>query len=123
MPKDTVTFVVMVHDMDPRVNKANNDTMHWMVWNIPANVTQLPEGVSPAQLPEGAVQLSNNNRTGYLPFCMPLGAQHHYLFEVYAIDQKLDLPATADRFDVAKAIDGHILDHGVLIGHWHRPLP
>jgi Raf kinase inhibitor-like YbhB/YbcL family protein len=123
VPKDTASLVLMFHDMDPRVDKGNNDTMHWLVWNIPANVTALPEGMTPAQSPEGTLQLSSNNRTGYFGPCMPFGSHHHYLLEVYAMDQKLDVPATGTRTDIFKAMDGHILDHALMLAYWRRPIP
>ena len=45
---------------------------------------------------------------------------HHYVFDLFALDGKLDLPATATRADVEKAIDGHIIGHAVLVGLFNR---
>lgn len=122
MPDGTVSFVVMFHDMDPRVNKANNDTLHWMVWNIPSTVSSLPEGMTAAQLPEGAHQ-GGIGRGAYGGPCMPPGGRpHHYLFEVYGLDKKLEIGAGGTRAEIDKAMDGHILDYAMMIVHWERPL-
>ena len=48
------------------------------------------------------------------------GPYHHYTFELFALDTKLDLTPDATRADVLKAIDGHILGKAVLIGRFHR---
>ena len=50
----------------------------------------------------------------------PAGPSHHYAFELYAVDQKLDLPLTATRADVMKALDGHISAHAALIVPYHQ---
>ena len=49
------------------------------------------------------------------------GPMHHYTFELFALDTKLELTADATRDDVLKAIDGHILGKGVLVGRFKRP--
>jgi phosphatidylethanolamine-binding protein (PEBP) family uncharacterized protein len=49
-----------------------------------------------------------------------VGPHHHYTFELFALDTKLDLGPDATRADVLKAIDGHILGKGVVVGRFHR---
>ena len=125
-PRDTASFVLIVHDMEPRPRKANDDILHWMVWNIPASATKLPEAISNTtqQLPDGSFQTNGNpgqgGIAGYRPPCPPAGPSHHYAFEVYAIDQPIDLPLTATRADVLKAIDGHISAHAALVVPYHQ---
>ena len=125
-PRDTISFVVITHDMEPRPRKGVDDILHWMVWNIPATATQLPEAVASntQQLPDGSTQTNGNpgqgGNSGYRPPCPPAGPSHHYAFELYAVDQKLDLPPTATRADVMKAIDGHISAHAALIVPYHQ---
>ena len=125
-PRDTAGFVLIVHDMEPRPRKGLDDILHWMVWNIPATATQIPEAVSSStqQLPDGSMQTNGNpgqgGNTGYRPPCPPAGPSHHYAFELFAVDQKLDLPGTATRADVLKAMDGHILAHAALITPYHQ---
>lgn len=125
-PRDTASFVLIVHDMEPRPRKGLDDILHWMVWNIPATATQIPEAVSSGaqQLPDGSMQTNGNpgqgGNTGYRPPCPPAGPSHHYAFELFAVDQKLDLAGTATRADVLKAMDGHILAHAALITPYHQ---
>ena len=125
-PRDTAGFVLIVHDMEPRPRKGVDDILHWMVWNIPPTATQIPEAVpsSAQQLPDGSMQTNGNpgqgGNTGYRPPCPPAGPSHHYAFELFAVDQKLDLPEAASRGDVMKAMDGHILAHAALIAPYHQ---
>ena len=125
-PRETASFVLIVHDMEPRPHKGIDDILHWMVWNIAPTATQLPEAVptNTQQLPDGSVQTNGNpgqgGNVGYRPPCPPTGPSHHYAFELFSIDQRLDLPETATRTDVMKAIDGHILAHAALIAPYHQ---
>jgi Raf kinase inhibitor-like YbhB/YbcL family protein len=125
-PRDTISFVLITHDMEPRPRKGVDDILHWMVWNIPASASQLPEAVAnnTQQLPDGSLQTNGNpgqgGIAGYRPPCPPAGPSHHYAFELYAVDQKLDLPLTATRADVMKALDGHISAHAALIVPYHQ---
>lgn len=125
-PRDTASFVLIVHDMEPRPRKGVDDILHWMVWNIAPSATQLPEAIpnNTQQLPDGSMQTNGNpgqgGNAGYRPPCPPAGPSHHYAFELFAVDQRLDLPESATRADVLKAIDGHILAHAALIAPYHQ---
>ena len=122
VPKDTVSFVLILHDPDARVHKAPTDVTHWLVFNIPGDATQLPEGVGPeAPLANGALQGANiTGKAGYQGSCAGPGASHHYTFELLALDQKLDLPQGATREQVQDAAKGHVLGSAVYIGLFHR---
>lgn len=120
-PEGTVSFVLIMHDVDVVVGKGTGDNLHWLAFNIPATVTSLPAGVpKEAQLPDGTVQLAQPRGTGFGPPGAPPGPYHHYMFEVWALDSKLALGPTATRADVMKAMDGHVLDKGTLVGRFHR---
>lgn len=127
-PRGTASFTLIVHDMEPRPRKGVDDILHWMVWNMPAGANSLPEGVSAASadLPDGSHQTNGNagqgGNFGYRPPCPPqdVPVAHHYAFELFALDQKLDLPATATRADVMKAMDGHIAGHATLVAPFNR---
>jgi Raf kinase inhibitor-like YbhB/YbcL family protein len=122
VPKGTVSFALIVHDLEPHPHKSSEDILHWIAWNIPGDATRLPEGV-PANpdLPDGMRQGHNiSGAVGYRGPCAPPGIPHHYTFELFALDTKLDLPSSATRADVLKAMDGHIIGHAVLIGLFHR---
>jgi Raf kinase inhibitor-like YbhB/YbcL family protein len=127
-PRGTESFALIVHDMEPRPRKGVDDILHWMVWNMPATANQLPEGVSPAtaDLPDGSHQTNGfagqAGNFGYRPPCPPqdVPVAHHYAFEIFALDQKLDLPAAATRADLLKAMDGHIAGHAALVAPFNR---
>ena len=125
-PAGTVTFVLHVHDMEGARNKTTDDQLHWLVWNIPATVTSLPEGVPMgAQLQNGAYQLSAGGAMYRGPGAPATGPRHHYTFELFALDTKIDVqPGTdpfATRVDVIKAMQGHVLGKAVYVGLFHRP--
>ena len=75
-----------------------------------------------ARLADGTVQAKNvRGAVGYLgPGAPAVGPHHHYTFELFALDTKLELTPDATRAEVLNAIDGHILGKGVLVGRFHR---
>jgi Raf kinase inhibitor-like YbhB/YbcL family protein len=125
-PGGTQSFVLHMHDMDLARNKTTDDQPHWVVWNIPASATGLPEGAPKGtQLPNGAYQISATGQMYRGPGAAATGPQHHYVFELFALDTKLDVQPTADAFEtranVLKAIQGHILGKAVYGGLFRRP--
>ena len=122
VPKGTASFVLILHDADAHIAKAFDDIPHWVVFNIPGDATQLAEGVPPdVPMPDGTMQGKNMmGRPVYQGPCAPPGAPHHYTFELYALDKKLDLPQGASRDDIQKAMDGHVLSGTVYIGLFRR---
>ncbi len=110
-PKTAMSFAVIFHDTDGAPQKSSMDVTHWILWNLPADATSLPASVQPDSSPNGAVQGKNvRGVNGYQPPCPPPGATpHHYIFEMYALDTKLDLPAGSMRADLLKAMDGHVV--------------
>jgi Raf kinase inhibitor-like YbhB/YbcL family protein len=126
VPPGTESFVLLLHDPEPALNKGLMDVTHWMVWNIPATSMGLPEGMAQgAELPDGTRQVSLR-LNGYMGPAAPPGPYHHYTFELYALDTKLDVPrampseAAATRMAVFKAMDGHILGKAELVSRFHR---
>lgn len=116
VPKGTQSFALLLHDPEPRPQKSIIDITHWFIYNIPANATELPEGVPNGDLPSGAKQIKSVRQfPGYFGPCAPPALVHHYTFELYALDTKLDLSADASRADAMKAIDGHILGSAVFV--------
>jgi Raf kinase inhibitor-like YbhB/YbcL family protein len=119
IPKGTASFVVVLHGPDNHPAKGSTDEMFWVLWNVPANATEVPEGLpASAQLPDGSMQAKGGrNVVGYRAACPPAGSgPHHYVFELYAVDQKLDLTPAANRADVMKAIDGHVIGASSYVG-------
>ena len=127
VPMGTVTFALLMHDPDVALQRSTLDVTHWLVWNIPGTSTGLAEGVMPAaELPDGTRQVSLR-AAGYMgPGAPANGPYHHYTFELYALDTKIDVPAgtpqeaAATRAAVMKAIDGHALGKAVIVGRFHQ---
>jgi len=125
-PAGTQSFVLNMHDMEVVRNKTTDDQAHWVVWNIPATATGLPEGVPKgSQLPDGSYQISATGAMYRGPGAPANGPPHHYMFELFAVDTKLDVQPAADAFEtranVLKAIQGHILGKAVYGGLFKRP--
>jgi Raf kinase inhibitor-like YbhB/YbcL family protein len=122
VPKGTVTFALVAHDLDGAPMKGMYDTTHWLLWNIPGSSTQLPEGVPAGpSMPDGTVQGKNvRGVNGFQGPCPPPGKPHHYVFELYALDTKLDVAADAPRGDVMKAMDGHVIGKASYVSSFHR---
>ena len=121
-PAGAVNFAVILHDTDAAPAKGTMDVTHWIFWNIPASSTMVAAGVKPDSSPDGIVQGKNvRNVNGFQPPCPPPGATpHHYIFELYALDAKLDLPAGSARADLLKAMDGHVIGKATYVGLFGR---
>lgn len=95
--------------------------VHWVIFNIPASLNGLEEDV-PADkiLPSGIIQGTNDfRRIGYGGPCPPSGI-HRYFFKIYALDTNLELPPGATKTQLQRAMEGHILAQGELIGRYGR---
>jgi Raf kinase inhibitor-like YbhB/YbcL family protein len=126
VPAGTQSLVLHMHDLDVSHNKTLDDQVHWVVWNIPASATGLPEGVPKgARLADGSYQVSVTGQMYRGPGAAANGPLHHYMFELYALDTKLDEKPTSDAFEtranVMKAMQGHILAKAVYGGLFKRP--
>jgi Raf kinase inhibitor-like YbhB/YbcL family protein len=125
-PPGTQSLVLNMRDLDVARNKTTDDQAHWVVWNLPATATGLPEGVPKgSQRPDGSFQISATGPMYRGPGAAATGPQHHYMFEIYALDTKLDVQPTADAFEtranVMKAMQGHVLGKAVYGGLFKRP--
>jgi len=126
VPPGTQSFVLLMHDPEPVLNKGSKmDITHWLIWNIPGTSMGLAEGVAQGELPDGSRQVSLRSNA-YMGPGAPPGPYHHYTFELYALDTKLEVPqgtpqeAAATRTAVVNAMDGHVLGKAVLVGRFHR---
>ena len=111
VPGGTASLVLMMEDPDAR---SARPYVHWLVWNIAADSTGLPEGLAGAP----SVTQGRNNRGSSVYFGpRPPGSQpHRYHFQLFALDTRLDLPAGARREALLAAMNGHVLAKGDLIG-------
>lgn len=121
-PTGTVSFAVILHDTDAAPGKNSMDVTHWIFWNVPGSSTSVGAGVKPDTSPDGIMQGKNvRNINGYQPPCPPPGANpHHYIFELYALDAKVDLPAGSARAELLKAMDGHVIGKATYVGIYGR---
>ena len=125
-PAATQSFLLHMHDMEVARNRTTDDQVHWLVWNIPATTTALPEGVSRGpQLSDGSYQISATGPVYRGPGAAATGPPHHYVFELYALDMKLDVKPSGDAFEtranLMKMIQGHIVGKAVYMGLFRRP--
>ena len=114
-PEGTAAYVLVMHDVDVAVPAGNlaGDITHWVVYNIPATTTSIPEG---GPIPSGAGQLSMRGPQ-YMGPAPPAGHPfHHYVFQIYALNAPLALQAGATRADIEKAMDGKIVARGAYVG-------
>ena len=117
------TFAIIFHDPDVAIGRNPEDVLHWMIFNIPGTARELPEGVAKTEtLSDGSVNAKNRaGQPGYMgPGAPAPGPHHHYTFELFALDTKLDLGPDATREQVLKAMAGHITQKAVLVGRFHR---
>jgi Raf kinase inhibitor-like YbhB/YbcL family protein len=120
-PAGTQSFAIVFHDTDVALPNGD-DVLHWAIFNIPAASTGLPENLPKnAEMPDGTKQPNNiAGMPGFFNPCPPPPTVHHYIFEVYALDEKLDLPAAASRADLLKAMQGHTHAKGTYVGTYHQ---
>jgi Raf kinase inhibitor-like YbhB/YbcL family protein len=117
VPDKTSSLALIVEDPDaPR--KA---WVHWVLFDLPATLTDLPEGVPAIPVLErgGVHGVNDFGNLGYGGPCPPSGT-HSYVFTLYALYQKLDLKPRSTRGDVVGAMQGHILAQARLIGRYSR---
>jgi Raf kinase inhibitor-like YbhB/YbcL family protein len=126
VPAGTQSFVLWMHDVDLALNKTSEDNLHWLVWNIPGQDTSLAEKIpTGSQLTDGSYQLSYAGPNYRGPGAPAAGPLHHYIFELYALDIKLDEKPGSTAFDtktnVFKLMQGHILGKAAYVGLFKRP--
>ena len=112
-PAATKSFALIADDPDAPMGT----WVHWIVFNIPAMTTGVPEA---AQFSDGSVLGKNSSRhLGYDGPCPPSGT-HRYFFKLYALDTMLTLSASASKDQLLKAMQGHILTQGELMGTFSK---
>ncbi|HYK08059.1 MAG TPA: YbhB/YbcL family Raf kinase inhibitor-like protein [Candidatus Eisenbacteria bacterium] len=112
VPGNTQSLALIVEDPDA----PGGTFTHWVVYNIPANTTTIPEKGVPANAMQG---LSSTGETEYVAPCPPTGT-HRYIFTLYALDGTVNLPDGADKAEVLDAIKNHIVDKTTLMGRYAK---
>ena len=118
-PATTQSYVLIMHDPDPVLGgSATNDVLHWAIFDIPGDAKGLPEGIKAGEQPDGSKHINNlGGNASYMGPCAPPGhGDHHYTFEIYALNSKLGLPASTSRADLLNAMNGKVVAKGVYIG-------
>lgn len=116
-PPETKSLALIVDDPDAPMGT----WVHWVIFNIPPTATGLPEDVPAKESSaDGAIQGKNDFRNiGYGGPCPP-GGTHRYFFKLYALDTVLQLKAGCSKADLLKAMKGHVVAEGQLMGRYSR---
>lgn len=141
VPEGTQSFVLVMRDLDEIVPATGDARLHWLVWNLPATSTSLPAGVPegnapeppraqgvPPRPPDRLRQIGATGPAYRGPAAPASGPAHHYLFELYALDTWLDVPAVGaspaqTHAAITSAMAGHVRGKGVLVGTYRRAAP
>lgn len=123
-PGATKSFALIVDDPDaPDPAKPQRVYVHWVVYNIPSGTNALPENASQQGMPKGAVHGKNDwGKTEYGGPCPPIG-RHRYFFKLYALDTTLTDLSTATKADLERAMEGHVVGSGELMGTYQKAKP
>ncbi|WP_048151308.1 YbhB/YbcL family Raf kinase inhibitor-like protein [Palaeococcus ferrophilus] len=116
---EAVSVAIIVDDPDAPFGTFT----HWVAWNLPP-VKEIPEALpkngtvsSPISFSQGR---NDFGRTGYNGPCPPRGKPHHYRFKVYVLDTMLDLKPGATKKELERAMEGHVIQKGELVGLYAR---
>ena len=117
-PEGTQSWALICDDPDAPMGT----WVHWVLYGLPADTTSLSEGVPTDEVVEDVALQGKNDftRIGYGGPCPPPGKPHRYVFKLYALDSELDLKPGAKKKDLEKAMKGHVLAQGQLVGRYQR---
>lgn len=116
-PENTKSMVLICDDPDAPMGT----WVHWVLYGLSPETLELPEGISNEKEVLGGAKHGVNDfrKYGYGGPCPP-GGTHRYFFKLYAVDKKIEMDAGATKDEVLKAIKGHILAEGQLMGKYSR---
>jgi len=120
VPENARTLALVADDPDaPR-----GTWVHWVVYQIPATEKGLPENVPARETLDGGARQGRNDfkNTGYGGPCPPSGT-HRYFFRLYALDAEPNPPSGVSKEQLLKAIEGHVVAEGQLMGRYQRSKP
>ena len=121
-PENTRSFIIIIYDPDA----PHGFFYHWVMYNIPANQTVIPEGVEKKAVTRYGYQGPNDfpsskvNNMGYSGPCPPSGEKHRYVFVVLALDEELPLAPGASVHEVLLMVENHVIGYGVYYGVYQR---
>ena len=113
IPPNAKSLALIVDDPDAPMLR----WVHWIVYNIPVTQTGLKEGISPEENIGNEIKQGSNSwrKIGYGGPSPPWGT-HRYVFKLYALDTKFDIPAGINKSELIKSMKGHIIEETELIG-------
>lgn len=112
IPDNAVSLAVILDDPD----SVGGDWSHWIVWNIDPKTSNIAENSIPAGAVVGKSDFGENKYDGP---CPPSGT-HRYVFHLYALDIKLNIPENSTKTDLLKAMEGHLVAETKLMGNYSR---
>lgn len=117
-PGDTGSFAIICEDPDA----PGGMWVHWVIYNIPEGVTELPEHVPIRELTDNGAKQGMNDfgRIGYGGPCPPPGTEHKYFFRLYALDQILEVNTGLTRDQLLKAMKDHIIEEAEIMVKFKR---
>ncbi len=117
-PVGTQSLALIVDDPDAPAKT----WVHWVLYDLPADVRQLPEGLPADETLAGGGSQGKNNfgNLGYGGPCPPKGKPHRYFFRLYALDTRLDLAPGASKKELLDAMAGHVIGQAELMGGYER---
>jgi len=121
VPENAKNLVLIVDDPDaPDPDAPKMTWVHWVLYNMPPDTTELPEGTSSQDLPSGTGEgLNDWKRTGYGGPCPPIG-RHRYFHKLYALDAVLKTMNTPTKAQVEEAMKGHVIAKAELMGTYKK---
>ena len=120
-PEGTKSFTLIVDDPDaPDPSAPRMTWVHWVLYNLPSTITELPEGALKEALPAGTREGQNDwKNLGYGGPCPPIG-RHRYFHKLFALDVVLPKLGAATKGELEEAMQDHILAKAVLIGAYEK---
>lgn len=120
-PERAKSYALIVDDPDAPDPAAPQRTwVHWVLYNLPADTSELPEAVSVSSLPAGTEQGTNDwGRTGYGGPCPPIG-RHRYFHKLFALDILLPDLGEPTAQELMEAMEGHVLAETQLVGTYQK---
>ena len=111
------SFVIFFEDLDDK----NGNPVHWILFNIPSFITQLHEDITTVRNVPDEVCFGTNDfgKIGYTGPCNQSGV-HHFAFKIFALDRGLPLVPGSTKYEILKAMEGHIVGKGKLIGKYGK---
>lgn len=116
-PEGTRSYALICHDPDaPLVKPGTYGFVHWVLYGIPGDIAELPEGVG--EYTQGVNDFGNSGYNGPMP---PDGhGTHHYFFWLLALDAELELDPGLTMWELLEKIEPNVIAMNRLVGTYSR---